>query len=44
MRLILINWLMEVSTEFMFKRDTFYCAVNYIDRYMSKVDIKRKFY
>jgi len=37
MRLILLDWLMEVSTEFQFKRECFYYSVNYIDRYLSKV-------
>lgn len=36
MRGILMNWLTEVCVDFMFKRDTYYLAVNYIDRYLSK--------
>jgi hypothetical protein len=36
MRGILLNWLTEVSADFNFKRDTYYLAINYIDRYLSK--------
>jgi len=36
MRGILLNWLTEVCFDFMFKRDTYYLAINYIDRYLSK--------
>jgi len=35
MRLILLDWLMKLSTEFKFKRETFHYSVNYIDRYLS---------
>jgi hypothetical protein len=35
MRLILLDWLMEVSAEFLLKRETFHYSVNYIDRYLS---------
>lgn len=35
-RSTLIDWLMEISEEFAFKRDTFHYAINYIDRYLSK--------
>ena len=42
MRKILVNWLQEVNTEFQFKRETMYLAVNYLDRYLSKVKIKRR--
>ena len=38
MREILIDWMMEVSEEFMIKRDTLYTAVNYIDRYLCMAD------
>jgi Cyclin, N-terminal domain len=38
MREILIDWLMEVSEEFMIKRDTLYICVNFIDRYISLAD------
>ena len=34
MRLILLDWMMEVCEEFMLKRETFYTAVNYVDRYL----------
>lgn len=35
MRAILIDWMMEVWNEFTLKRETFYYAVNYVDRYLS---------
>ncbi len=35
MRALLINWLNDVCADFLFKRDTYYLAVNYFDRYMS---------
>lgn len=35
MRLILLDWLMEVSAEFQLKRETFHYSVNYIDRFLS---------
>ncbi len=38
MREILLDWLMEVSEEFMIKRDTVYICANYIDRYLSMAD------
>lgn len=38
MREILIDWLMEVSEEFMIKRDTLYVTVSFIDRYLSMAD------
>lgn len=36
-RCILIEWLMELCEEYAFKRDTFHYAVNYVDRFMSKL-------
>ena len=38
MREILIDWMMEVSEEFMIKRDTLYISINFIDRYISMAD------
>lgn len=35
MRLILFDWMMEVCEEFQLKRDTYYMAINYVDRYMA---------
>jgi len=35
MRTILIDWMIEVCTEFTLKRETFYYALNYVDRYLS---------
>lgn len=34
MREILIDWMIEVSEEFMLKRETLYACINYIDRYL----------
>ena len=38
MRIILIDWMMEVCMEFMIKRETLYMAVYYVDRYLSMVN------
>jgi cyclin E len=35
MRAILLDWLMEVCEVYRLHRETFYLAVDYIDRYMS---------
>lgn len=35
MRAILLDWMMEVSTEFGLKRESFHYAVNYVDRYLT---------
>ena len=35
MRAILLDWMMEVCNEFTLKRETFYYAVNYVDRFLS---------
>ena len=37
MRAILIDWMMEVCTEYQLKRETFFLSVNYVDRYLSKI-------
>jgi len=37
MRLILIDWIMEVCMEFQLKRETFHYSVNFIDRFLSLV-------
>ena len=34
-RSILLNWLMELSEEFAFKRDTFHYAARYVDMYLA---------
>lgn len=36
MRAILIDWMMEVSSEFHLKRETFYLSTYYVDRYLSR--------
>lgn len=33
---ILFDWLIEVTHSFHFKRETFYLAVNYVERYLMK--------
>lgn len=38
MRAVLLDWLMEVSDEFGLKRETFFYAMNYIDRYLAEVE------
>ena len=36
MRAILLDWMMEVSSEFLMKRETYHLAVMYVDKYLSK--------
>lgn len=38
MRAILFDWLMEVCDVYKLKRVTYYLAIDYVDRYLSKVD------
>ena len=38
MRALLIEWMMEVASEFGLKRETYYLALNYLDRYAGKVN------
>ncbi|CAG9311474.1 unnamed protein product [Blepharisma stoltei] len=43
MRAVLFDWMMEVSHEFMLKRETFYMALSYVDRILSKLkNIKKE--
>lgn len=35
MRSVLFDWMMEVCTEFKLKRETYYLAMNYVDKYLS---------
>lgn len=44
MRAILFDWIMEVSEEFMLKRETFYIAINLVDRFLnlSRVEIPKQ--
>ncbi|KAM3142797.1 hypothetical protein pb186bvf_005181 [Paramecium bursaria] len=39
MRAILLDWMMEVSSEFLMKRETYHLAVMYVDKYLSKLTI-----
>lgn len=41
MRSILIDWMVEVVDEYRLKRETFFLAVNYVDRYLSLFNIVR---
>jgi len=36
MRSVLLDWLMEVCEAYKMHRETYYLAVNYIDRYLSR--------
>ena len=36
MRMILYDWMIEVCSELLLKRETFFLAVNYCDRYLSR--------
>ena len=36
MRALLIDWMIEVSAEFDLRRETFYLAYNYLDRYLNE--------
>ena len=42
MRIILIDWLLEVNDKLKFKEETFYSAIYIIDAYLSKKFIQRK--
>ena len=37
MRALLLDWMIEVTSEFKLHRETFYLALNYLDRYIGKV-------
>ncbi len=37
MRTILLDWMMEVCNDYMLKRQTFHMALNYVDRFLSKI-------
>lgn len=41
MRCILVDWLVEVSEEYKLHRETLFLAVNYIDRFLSKISVLR---
>ena len=40
MRQVLINWIAEVTELFMFKREVFHTAINYLDRFLDAVDLE----
>ena len=37
MRAILLDWMQEVCSDYLFKRETFHYAINYVDRYLTIV-------
>lgn len=39
MRAVLLNWVAEVTELFMFKREVFHSAINYLDRYLDAKDL-----
>ena len=41
MRAILVDWLVEVSTEYKLNTQTLFLAVNYIDRFLSCMSVNR---
>ncbi|XP_052793295.1 G2/mitotic-specific cyclin-A-like [Mya arenaria] len=41
MRSILVDWLVEVSEEYKLHRETLFLAVNYVDRFLSKISVLR---
>lgn len=41
MRVILVDWLAEVSGEYNITEQTHHLAVNYTDRFLSKIRVKR---
>lgn len=38
MRAILLDWMQEVCSDYLFKRETFHMAANFVDRYLSVKD------
>ncbi len=41
MRSILVDWLVEVCEEYKLHTETLYLAVNYTDRFLSKMSVLR---
>lgn len=41
MRAILMDWMIEVCSEYVMKRDSYYLAVAYVDCYLSKKSITK---
>lgn len=39
MRAVLLNWIAEVVESFMYKREVYHLAVNYLDRYLDELDL-----
>ncbi len=45
MRAILIDWMTQVCSDHLFKRETLYYSVNYLDRYLSiNKNVKKEFF
>lgn len=41
MRTILVDWLVDVSVHFEVMSETLHLAINYIDRYLSEVNVQK---
>eukprot|EP01135_Chromosphaera_perkinsii_P000157 Nk52_evm53s32 gene=Nk52_evmTU53s32 len=41
MRLILVDWLVDVAEEYKLQRETLFLAINYIDRFLSNMAVNR---
>ena len=44
MRRVLIDWLVEVHLKYQLKEETLFLAINFIDRYCAKRQVKRSEY
>lgn len=42
MRAILIDWLVDVCIEFSLEQETFYLAINYVDRFLSRRSVWKR--
>lgn len=42
MRNTMVDWLVGVSDEYKLQRETLFLAVNYVDRFLSKIEVSRK--
>lgn len=45
MRALLVDWMIELSAEFDLRRETFYLAYNYLDRFLNNVkNVEKKYF
>ena len=42
MRAILVDWIMQVCSEFEFQRVTFHLSINIVDKYLNHTDITKE--